>query len=180
LTALAVLAACNPSTPAPTPVPTNAITPAPTGFGTPTSTAVPVTPAETGHYSIDVANKGNATHKGAGHHEGDGQVICSSAAAGQWLAYGVYFPDDPVDPGKDVSDFHIGNTPGHMSASMTLRDHTTDSPFDWFLEAQSPYHPTFTFTINDGARPVTIGMVADDDSQHFSIDVTCSMVTVAP
>jgi hypothetical protein len=131
----------------------------------------------TGHYSIDVANVGGGHHKGSGHHEGDGQVICTHAPSGDWIAYGVYFPTDRVDPGKDISDFHIATTPGHMWVSMTLMNHTTDSPTDWSVLSGFE-NPIFRFDVKDKVRPITITAVADDHSQHVKISVTCSVLNL--
>lgn len=133
-------------------------------------------PSSGGHYSIDVANKGGAHVPGPGHHEGDGDVHCSRTPDGVWSAGAVYFATDAVDPGKDVGAFTITTTPEHDWLQMTLMHHSTDSPFDWSVMAGPNYSPTFSFTVNDKAKPITITAVADDDHAHINIVATCSQV----
>jgi hypothetical protein len=132
-----------------------------------------------GHYSIDVANANGGTHKGAGHHEADGQVICSRTPDGSWVAYGVYFPNDPDVPERDIADFHITTTPSHEFVEMTLTDHTSDSPNDWAVIAGFS-NPTFSFVVDDQSRPVTVTASAEDHSQTIKIVATCSVLNLAP
>jgi hypothetical protein len=168
---LMVIAACQPSGPAPTAGPT--ATPPPTGQPTPAVTATPAgTKSGTGHYDIVVANLNGGTHKGPGEHVGDGLVECAETN-GTWVYHGVYFPTDAVDPGKDVSDFSINTAPGHQWIAMTLMAHTTDSTTDWSV-LEGFDGATFTFTVNDTQRPVSISGVAKDHSQTISISAICS------
>jgi hypothetical protein len=135
------------------------------------------TGCSTGHYSIDVANVNGGTHKGTGHHEGDGQVICAKSGA-DWTVYAVYFPNDPDGAGRDISDFHITTTPGNQWVSMTLMDHTTDSPTDWSV--MTAFQGRFSFQTDDHVKPWTITATGDDHSQHISITATCSVMDAAP
>jgi hypothetical protein len=130
-----------------------------------------------GHYSIDVANVAGGTHKGAGHHEGDGQVACAHAN-GAWVVSAVYFPNDPDYPGRDIAAFDITTTPGHEWVEVTMMDHTTDNPFDWSVMPE--FQGTFSFTIGDAVSPVTIRAVADDPHEHVVISATCSTLDTAP
>ncbi len=134
-----------------------------------------------GHYSIDVANVNGGTHKGPGHHEADGQVICAHPPDGSWTVYGEYFPNDPDVPARTVGDFHIVTTPGHETVEMTLMDHTTDNPFDWAVLAGSlgAGPPVFSFTINDQSRPVVITAEASDDHETIKIVATCSVLELS-
>jgi hypothetical protein len=176
IAALIVLASCVPAAPPPPSSP--ASLPASLPASPPSSpsepNASPSGSGATGHYDIVVANVNGGTHKGAGEHVGDGQVVCARLAGGDWVAYGVYFPNDPAFPGRDIADFHIVSTPGNQTVEMTLMDHTTDNPFDWSV--MKAFEGRFSFTTNDQVNPWIISATGDDKSQHITISATCSVM----
>jgi hypothetical protein len=131
------------------------------------------TGCSTGHYSIDVANVGGGHHEGPGHHEGDGTVECAVNGS-EWTVGGVYSPNDPDAPGRDIGSFHITTTPGHEWVEMTVMHPTTDSPFSWSV--MPAFGGTFSFTTNNAVRPWTIKAVADDPTEHVTISATCSVM----
>ena len=135
-----------------------------------------------GHYSIDVANLNGAHHEGPGHHEADGDVNCSRTNDGNWTVGGVYFPNDPDVPNRDVGSFHISTTPGHEFVEMTIMFPTTDSPFTWAVVGGTVTGgtPSFSFQFFDGTRPVTFSAMASDNYQTINIVATCSTVAIAP
>ncbi len=131
------------------------------------------TGCSTGHYSIDVTNVGAGHHEGPGHHEGDGLVECG-VGGGVWAVGGVYFPNDPDAPNRDIAAFDIVTTPGHEWVQMTVTHPTTDAPYTWSV--MPVFRGTFSFTTNNAVRPWTIKAVADDPSQHIVINATCSLM----
>lgn len=180
LSAVVLLASCAPSSPPPpaSPPGSGPVTapPSPSDAATPAS-PTPSDSGPTGHYDIVVANVGGGTHKGAGQHVGDGQVVCAKGAGGEWVVYGVYFPNDPAFPDRDIAEFHITTTPGQQWVEMTLMNHTTDNPFDW--QVMTAFEGRFSFTTNDQAPQWTISATADDKSQHITISATCSVMESA-
>ena len=135
-----------------------------------------------GHYSIDVANLNGAHHEQPGHHEADGDVNCARTPDGTWTAGGVYFPNDPNVPNRDVGSVHIDTDPGHEFVEMTVMFPTTDSPFTWAVltgdAASAPQ--SYRFQFNAEARPVTFSASASDKYQTIDISGTCSTVALAP
>jgi len=127
-----------------------------------------------GHYSIDVANVGTGKGKGVGHHEGDGQVVCTLNSNGLWAASGVYFANDPDGAGRDIAMFEIDPATGNEWASMTLMDHTSDNPYDWSV--MSTFQGKLAFSSTDTGDAVTVSVVASDKAQSIKMTVSCSVI----
>lgn len=135
-----------------------------------------------GHYSINVTNVGEGNRPAPGLFEGDGRIGCTVGGSRGWSASAVFYVDDLVNPAHDILGFDISTTPGESTVSVTQTTElqNTEGP-GWFVSwNRAPYHPNFTFSIDDkGGTDVTVHAIATDDGQRIEIVALCSIVARA-
>ncbi|MDP9467187.1 MAG: C39 family peptidase [Chloroflexota bacterium] len=131
----------------------------------------------TGNYNITVENVGLGNRQSEGHYEGEGRVICSKTSRGSWNVSAVYYESDPET--GDILGFDISTHPTESSVAvtLTLAKQNVEGP-GWFVSWNQAGEQSFSFNVNERARPVVITAIADDFSQHIEITVTCSMLVL--